>query len=707
MRVKASSVGLPAEEYRAELAIETGYTGMSEVDVTRGELDDAVRRGVARPARPPATCRATPAWCCISERGSALGRVTADKQVRLVRGDREAFGLRGRSAEQRVALDLLLDPDIGIVSLGGRAGTGKSALALCAGLEAVLERRQHRKVVVFRPLFAVGGQELGYLPGNESEKMQPWAQAVFDTLGAVTSTDVIEEVLARGMLEVLPLTHIRGRSLHDAFVVVDEAQSLERNVLLTVLSRVGANSRVVLTHDVAQRDNLRVGRSRRCRRGGREAQGSPAVRARDADPLRALADRRAGDRDAGGLSRSDPAYRTWPPRPNRRMRETLDVGVHRMGLTPASSLQHLFCQVCHTLHGDLTSPRHPPGWVGLLPLEEWFCVPRQAHRTASPSAPVPQADSGAFCWRRRRARFPPSGVTGAVALVGAAGVAVGLGIFTVDAEAGPAGTPTAASGHFDVNTSGCPTTPSRRGTGPPTTRSAAPRSVRRCLACSARPRPSTCPVTKQDVAGAVTETVEATDPRDIAMSMLGDYGWSSERVLLPRLALGAARATGTSTPPTPPPAPTASRRRCRPRRWRPPVPTGGPTRRPRSSGASPTSESLRLSLRRLVLQARQQLVLTGVVGGAWLRFPRSPIASLKDRLPSSALPAIRPDLLRPFAHAGICAVRGGSCDRTSRAASSCSSVRTPSLDVPLARSRPRGSSGVSLTAFLATAAAFS
>ena len=186
--------------------------------------------------------------------------MTADKQVHLVRGDREAFGIHGRSAEQRIALDLLLDPEVGIVSLGGRAGTGKSALALCAGLEAVMERRQHKKVVVFRPLFAVGGQELGYLPGSEAEKMSPWGQAVFDTLGALTTPDVIDEVLDRGMLEVLPLTHIRGRSLHDAFVIVDEAQSLERNVLLTVLSRIGANSKVVLTHDVAQRDNLRVGR---------------------------------------------------------------------------------------------------------------------------------------------------------------------------------------------------------------------------------------------------------------------------------------------------------------------------------------------------------------------------------------------------------------------------------------------------------------
>jgi PhoH-like ATPase len=195
-----------------------------------------------------------------SHRGSALGRKMPNGNVRLVRGDREVFGLHGRSAEQRIALDLLLDEEIGIISLGGKAGTGKSALALCAGLEAVMERRTHRKVIVFRPLYAVGGQELGYLPGSESEKMSPWGQAVYDTLGAVTSGEVVDEIIAREMLEVLPLTHIRGRSLHDAFVIVDEAQSLERNVLLTVLSRIGKNSRVVLTHDIAQRDNLRVGR---------------------------------------------------------------------------------------------------------------------------------------------------------------------------------------------------------------------------------------------------------------------------------------------------------------------------------------------------------------------------------------------------------------------------------------------------------------
>lgn len=259
LRVKAGAVGLAADEYHAQDVVTSGWTGMDELEVAPATVDQLFADG----AVDIDGARDLPCHTGVRLLGgssSALGRVTESKQVQLVRGDREAFGLRGRSAEQRVALDLLLDESVGIVSLGGKAGTGKSALALCAGLEAVLERRTQRKVVVFRPLYAVGGQQLGYLPGGADEKMGPWAQAVFDTLEGLASTEVIEEVLSRGMLEVLPLTHIRGRSLHDSFVIVDEAQSLERNVLLTVLSRLGTGSRVVLTHDVAQRDNLRVGR---------------------------------------------------------------------------------------------------------------------------------------------------------------------------------------------------------------------------------------------------------------------------------------------------------------------------------------------------------------------------------------------------------------------------------------------------------------
>ncbi|MCC2593562.1 PhoH family protein [Tessaracoccus sp. OS52] len=259
LRVKAAAVGLAAEEYRNELPVDSGWNGMVDLDVTSDDVGALYERGTVELD----AARDVPVHSGIvlhAPGSTALGRKLPSGEVKLIKQDREVFGVRGRSAEQRVALELLMDDDIGIVSLGGRAGTGKSALALCAGLEAVLEQHKYSKVMVFRPLYAVGGQDLGYLPGTAGEKMAPWGQAVFDTLSAVTNKFVIDELLERDLIEVLPLTHIRGRSLHDAFIIVDEAQSLERNVLLTVLSRVGQNSRVVLTHDVAQRDNLRVGR---------------------------------------------------------------------------------------------------------------------------------------------------------------------------------------------------------------------------------------------------------------------------------------------------------------------------------------------------------------------------------------------------------------------------------------------------------------
>ena len=259
MRVKVAALGMRAEEYRNNMAVDSGWTGVSELPISPDDMAKFYDEEVLK-TKEVKDMPANTGLVVTSARGQALGRVTPEKTVKMVRGDRDVFGVHGRSAEQRLAIDLLLDPEVGIVSLGGRAGTGKSALALCAALEAVLERRAHKKIMVFRPIYAVGGQDIGFLPGTENEKMNPWGQAIFDTLGALVSKEVIDHVVERGILEVLPLTHIRGRSLHDAFVIVDEAQSLERNVLLTVLSRIGQNSKVVLTHDVAQRDNLRVGR---------------------------------------------------------------------------------------------------------------------------------------------------------------------------------------------------------------------------------------------------------------------------------------------------------------------------------------------------------------------------------------------------------------------------------------------------------------
>jgi PhoH-like ATPase len=262
LRLKASIVGLAADEYRNELVVDSSWTGFAELDVPASVIDELfAQRAVDLDVVDGAAdlpCHTGLALHAGSQ--SALARIRPDKRAHLVRSDGAVFDVRGRSAEQRIAIDLLGDPSIGIVSLGGNAGTGKSVLALAAGLEAVLETRTHQRVIVFRPLYSVGGQDLGFLPGTEAEKMGPWAAAVTDALESVMTREIIEEVASRGLLEVLPLTHIRGRSLTESFVVIDEAQNLERNVLLTALSRLGRGSRVVLTHDVAQRDNLRVGR---------------------------------------------------------------------------------------------------------------------------------------------------------------------------------------------------------------------------------------------------------------------------------------------------------------------------------------------------------------------------------------------------------------------------------------------------------------
>ena len=259
LRVKVAALGMRAEEYRNNLAVDSGWSGQAQITISGKEMNELYDNDEVK-VDAVKELPVNTGLVINSDRGQALGRVTRDGRIQAVRGDRDVFGVHGRSAEQKLAIDLLLDSDVGIVSLGGRAGTGKSALALCAALEAVLERRANKKIMVFRPIYAVGGQDIGFLPGTEGEKMNPWGQALFDTLGALVSKEVVNHVVERGILEVLPLTHIRGRSLHDAFVIVDEAQSLERNVLLTVLSRIGQNSKVVLTHDVAQRDNLRVGR---------------------------------------------------------------------------------------------------------------------------------------------------------------------------------------------------------------------------------------------------------------------------------------------------------------------------------------------------------------------------------------------------------------------------------------------------------------
>ena len=257
LRLRAGVIGMDAVEYR-HTDDDLDWRGIVELDV-RGDVIDTLYSDRIADVPEAAGLPVHTGMILGAPGQSALGRVDEDGRVRMI-NERELFGARGRNAEQRIALDLLADDSIGIVSLGGPAGTGKSVLALAAGLDAVLEKQSARRVLIFRPLYAVGGQDLGFLPGTEDEKMRPWTDAVNDALHAIASKNAIDEIVRQEIIEVLPLTHIRGRTLSDTFVIIDEAQNLERSVLLTALSRLGENSRVVLTHDVAQRDNLRVGR---------------------------------------------------------------------------------------------------------------------------------------------------------------------------------------------------------------------------------------------------------------------------------------------------------------------------------------------------------------------------------------------------------------------------------------------------------------
>lgn len=268
MRILAVSVGIDAQEYRVNGLSQGEYKGVFHADVEWAEgediigstpsddvllsYDDVTFREEVRGRNIGVILHCgTSAALCVGD----------GKYLYKINGARQAMGASGRSAEQRIALHHLLDEDRPVVSLGGQAGTGKTLLALAAGLEQVMEQRRYSKVIVFRPLLAVGGQSLGFLPGTEAEKMDPWAAAVFDALEAVVNKGVIEAVKKGGLLEVLPITHIRGRTFHDAFVIVDEAQNLDRTSLLSVLSRVGQQSKVVMSWDAAQKDNLNIAKN--------------------------------------------------------------------------------------------------------------------------------------------------------------------------------------------------------------------------------------------------------------------------------------------------------------------------------------------------------------------------------------------------------------------------------------------------------------
>jgi PhoH-like ATPase len=285
LRIKGSQLGVAVEDYRGDTArVEEHTTGIVELDVEPHVLDDLHRDGKVQLDAEVADLHRLPdgrLWanaCLVLRAGrssSGLGRAIqldddGTATVHRVPGHRQVFGMAPRDVRQTFAIDLLLDPAVPCVSLMGMAGTGKTFLALAAGLEQVLEATAYRRLSVYRPLIAVGKQEIGYLPGDLDEKLAPWMAAVHDNLYALLRSDApgsrgarehrqvqstIESLVDRGQLELAAITYLRGRSITDEFVIVDEAQNIELSALKVVLTRMAAGSKVVFCGDLGQVDN--------------------------------------------------------------------------------------------------------------------------------------------------------------------------------------------------------------------------------------------------------------------------------------------------------------------------------------------------------------------------------------------------------------------------------------------------------------------
>jgi PhoH-like ATPase len=265
LRIKGAQLGVEVQDYRADtVPVDERYTGAIEVNVDSHVVDELFSENkvclpeVEALINQFVVLRSGPSQ-------SALGHVidTDPKTiVTRVSGSPRAFGVEPKNLRQVFAMELLLNPDIPAVSLMGMAGTGKTFLALAAALEQVLESGRYRRVSVYRPLIAVGRQEVGYLPGDLSDKLAPWMAAVHDNLyalfadgGPESSRDAIAELSERNVLEMAAVTYLRGRSITGEFVIIDEAQNLELPTLKVILTRMSKDAKVVFCGDLSQVDN--------------------------------------------------------------------------------------------------------------------------------------------------------------------------------------------------------------------------------------------------------------------------------------------------------------------------------------------------------------------------------------------------------------------------------------------------------------------
>jgi PhoH-like ATPase len=269
LRIKADALGLKAEDYETDtVTIDELYSGEAEITVTPDQIDAFyANASLAPPEGVPLFSNQFVLLKNTANPGqTALGRFSRQKHalIPIQHAKHGIWGINARNKQQQFALDLLLNDDIRLVSLVGKAGTGKTLLALAAGLERTIETRTFARLVVSRPVFPLG-KDIGFLPGDIEEKLKPWMQPIRDNLDFLMGSSAtmtrgkgrkdLQSLFDLGMIEVEPLTYIRGRSMPNQFLIVDEAQNLTPHEIKTIITRAGEGTKIVLTGDPYQIDN--------------------------------------------------------------------------------------------------------------------------------------------------------------------------------------------------------------------------------------------------------------------------------------------------------------------------------------------------------------------------------------------------------------------------------------------------------------------
>ncbi len=266
LRLKADALGVKVMDFeREKVDFDTLYTGHRTVSVPGYVIDELYQKKIMQPEM----------QLCANEfvlfqdedtpKHSALARQRSDGQLHLVvaKPETPVWNIQARNKEQRMALDLLMDPAISLVTLVGRAGTGKTLLALAAALECVLHNGMYEKILVSRPIVPLGN-DIGFLPGTKEEKLSNWMQPIFDNVDYLmhssdkkdqVSSKKTDDLIGSHKIELEAITYIRGRSIPRQFVIVDEAQNLTPHEVKTIISRAGEGTKMVLTGDPYQIDN--------------------------------------------------------------------------------------------------------------------------------------------------------------------------------------------------------------------------------------------------------------------------------------------------------------------------------------------------------------------------------------------------------------------------------------------------------------------